>query len=26
MPVQVTFDDYDEGVAVPKFRPLKAGT
>ena len=26
MTVQVTFDDYDEGVAVPKFRPLKAGT
>jgi len=26
MPVQVTFDDYDEGVAVPKFKPLKAGT
>ena len=26
MPVQVTFDDYDEGVAVPKFTPLKAGT
>jgi hypothetical protein len=26
MPVQVTFDDDDEGVAVPKFKPLKAGT
>ena len=25
MPVQVTFDDYEEGVAVPKFTPLKAG-
>jgi len=24
MPVQVTFDDYDEGVAVPKFTPPKA--
>lgn len=26
MPVQVTFDDYDEGVAVPKFTSLKAPT
>jgi uncharacterized protein len=26
MPVKVTFDDYDEGVAVPKFTPLKAET
>ena len=26
MSVQVTFDDYDEGVAVPKFTPLRAGT
>lgn len=25
MPVQVRFDDYDEGVSVPKFAPLKAG-
>ncbi len=25
MPVQVTFDDYDDNVAVPKFTPLKAG-
>jgi len=24
MPVQVIFDDYDEGVSVPKFGPLKA--
>lgn len=23
MPVQVTFEDYDEGAAVPKFMPLK---
>ena len=25
MPVQVTFEDYDEGAAIPKFMPLKAG-
>ena len=25
MPVKVTFDDYDESVAVPKFTPLRAG-
>ena len=24
MPVQVTFDDYEEGVAVPKFMPRNA--
>ncbi len=24
MPVEVVFDDYDEDVAVPKFRPLSA--
>jgi hypothetical protein len=26
MPVEVTFDDYDQGVSVPKFVPLKAGS
>lgn len=26
MPVQVTFEDYDGGIAVPKFAPLKEAT
>ncbi len=25
MPVKVTFDDFEEGVSVPKFAPLNAG-